>query len=144
MELGEKSSVPQKDSDLIKEIIPPSAVEKIARDIVETSLKIKSREKILIFYDPAGQVLVDKINELCKEKGAEVSFYKRDYEEEIDILKKGDRKEINHYFQEQKEKMDEADKVVLVRALENPNKIKELSDKEKEIYNQKLGKIHQR
>ena len=83
MELGEKSSVPQKDSDLIKEIIPPSAVERIARDIVETSLKIKSREKILIFYDPVGQVLVDKLNEFCKEKGAKVSFYKRDYEKEI-------------------------------------------------------------
>jgi aminopeptidase len=144
MGLEEKLLISPESPNLIKEIMPPEAIEKIARDIVETSLKIKPQEKVLIFYDTGSQPLVEKLEKLCQGKEAQVDFYQRDFEKEIEIVRNGSQEEIDTYFQEQKEKMDQADKLVLARALENPELRDELSDEENKIYMEKLDKIHRR
>src|SRR3989344_8375954 len=63
-----------------KNVIPPfrqDLVSKIAKDMVEVCAKLKSGQKVIIFYDAPGGQLAETVAELSSRKGARVWYYVR-------------------------------------------------------------------
>ncbi|MFA5770250.1 MAG: aminopeptidase [Patescibacteria group bacterium] len=122
----------------------PQSVERIATSMVESAAKVKPGQKVLLWFDPNGLELVQAINKKCLEKGAEVSYFMRDLDVDVEEVSQLKPKEVKGYFFQQKKLMDHADNIIIVRAPENPEVLSRLSKENLKAYEDAYEATHKR
>ena len=66
-------------------VMDESAIEPIARAMVDISASIREGDTALVFYDPGGALLARRVARLSSEKGARVLYIQRDQALEAEI-----------------------------------------------------------
>lgn len=122
----------------------PASVERIATSMVESAAKVKPGQKVLLWFDPNGLELVQAINKKCLEKGAEVSYFMRDLDVDVEEVGQLKSNEVVGYFSQQKKLMEEAENVIIVRAPENPEALAQLSKANLKAYEDAYEDVHKR
>jgi len=80
----------------------------------------------------------------CLAKGADVSFFMRDLDEDARAIPTLNQAEIKERFVEEKELMDEADKILIVRGPENPEALSVIPEELLKAYNKAYNEAHHR
>ena len=106
-----------------KNVIPPfrqDLVSKIAKDMVEVCAKLKSGQKVIIFYDAPGGQLAETVAELSSRKGARVWYYVRNMNIDRTLATFMNNRDIARSQTFLDIQLHEADVVFLIRAAEDP------------------------
>lgn len=131
-------------SETLVDSLLTKAIHNTAAAMVEESLDIQENQKVLIWFDPAGMPLVKEMYLCCLAKGADVSFFMRDLDEDARVIPDFDHKQIKAMFTEEKRLIEEAEAILIVRGPENPEALSVVPEELLEAYNQASKKAHHR
>lgn len=121
-----------------------AAIHNTARAMVEQSVGVRSGQKVLFWFDATGLPLIKEMYQACLAKGATVSFYLRDFEEDARLLPTLTPEQIKARFAEEKRLVNEADAILLVRGPENPEAMSSVPADKLKVYNEARSDAHQR
>lgn len=102
------------------------AVHNTARAMVELSLNVKEGQNVLVWFDPTGMPLVKEIYNACLAKGANVSFFERNLDEDAQVVPTLNEDGVRQRFAEEKRLVDSAEAILIVRGPENPEALKDV------------------
>ena len=120
------------------------SIKHTASAIVNEAAKVKKGQKVLIWFDTPGIKLVKDIVLKCDEVGADVKFFRRDYECDANLLKYLDEYEIKHMFDNEAGLMDWAENVILIRNPKDPEAMGKAPKDKVGLYMKRYGEVHQR
>lgn len=126
------------------------AIKNTAAAMVEEAAKIQPGQKVLLWFDAPGQQsiqnlhLVKELYLRCLAKGAEVSFFMRDLDQDAQIITQLTTDGIRHLFDEEDKLINEADVMLIIRGPEHPEVMKTVDQELKSAYHSRYAEIHQR
>ena len=91
-------------------------VQKIAKDWVTISAKVKKSDNVYILYDIGGRQLAMEVAKLCALQGCRVVYRVRDLDLDATLLENLDEKHIYRYNQYLDQEIMNSDTVFLIRA----------------------------
>lgn len=115
-----------------------------ARAMVEDAAGVKEGQKVLLWFDEPGIQLVQQLNLACLARGAQVSYFQRDLDEDALVIPTLSPEEITSRFNEEERLINEAEVVLIVRGPNNPEAMKNVPPELKSIYTQRYSKVHDR
>lgn len=119
-------------------------IHNIAVAIAEDAAKVQAGQKVLLWYDRPGQQLVKELHLRCLAVGAEVRFFRRDYEGDAVALPDLDEEGIQRMFDQEEKLMDWADNVLIVRNPANPEVMTPVSSDKQKFYRKRYSEVHER
>lgn len=120
------------------------ALHNTARAMVEQSLDVQPGQNILLWFDQTGLPLIKELYTACQAKGATVTFFERDLDEDARIIPTLSPPEIQEYFSQQKQLVDAADGILIVRGPENPEAMKDVPKELLAAYSAGYNEVHER
>lgn len=120
------------------------SIRNTAAALVEDAAKVKSGQKVLIWFDAPGIELVKEMNLRCQALGAEVKFYMREYEEDAAALENLDQEGIHHMFDEESELINWADNMLIVRNPEDPEAMGRAPKDKAKMYADRYSQVHEK
>lgn len=127
------------------------AVHNIASSMVNQAAKVQEGEDVLIWFDPPGMPLVNELYKECLAKGANVSFYQRDLDEDArqaTILPlyppehDPEAPSVSTIHKREKELIASSQKMLLVRGAEHPEVEDKIPEDRKKIYKDGYWEAH--
>lgn len=119
-----------------------TAIRNTAGAIVEDAGKVKSGQKVLVWFDAPGIELVQQIDLRCKALDAEIRFFMRDYEGDAAALADLDEAGVRDMFDEEAGLMDWAENVLIVRNPEDPEAMGRAPKDKAAVYMQRYSEVH--
>jgi aminopeptidase len=120
------------------------ALHNTAAAIVEDAARVKAGQKVLIWYDGPGQRLVKETYLRCLAVGADVRFFRRDFEGDAAELPDLDENGIKGMFDQEEELMNWAENVLIIRNPEDPEAMKGVDSEKQTQYNHRYSEVHKR
>lgn len=111
-------------------------VDKIARDMVEISAKVRPGENVLIFFDFGGKQLALKLAEYSLKRGARVYYLIRDMDLNAVILKDSSEKDIARFYSFDNSKFYEAEVTFLIRCPRDEFVFENIEGEKLKIFNE--------
>lgn len=119
-------------------------MKRTASTILSTSLKMKSGERLFVYYQPQGKMLLDKVTTLAREMDIEVFSFPYSHKEQADLIRSGDQTKIDQYATSQMEILNQAnpDAILNIIALENCSGFEGI-EKERAAFSIKMSPFYQ-
>lgn len=114
----------------------------IARSIVRDAASIIADTKVLIWYDEPASDLADLVEIECNKLNAPTKRFLRELEKDVIQVKKADISIIEKLFEEEKQKLDASDHVIILRGPRNPEILGTLSKEKYKAYFDAYEKVH--
>lgn len=120
------------------------AIHNTARAMVEQSIRIQPGQNVLLWFDPPGLPLVKEMYHACMAKGANVSFFMRDLELDAQEISSLSPQDVKTRFDEERNLIEQANAVLLVRNSENPEALSVLPSDLMGAYQEGYKNAHHR
>lgn len=117
------------------------ALTEIAAALVD-SVKVGLSDKVLIWHDSPRNYLVDAVAEQCARFGANVSFFERDLDRDAELVPRLEVPDIHQYFARERELIDAANKMIIIRSPRDETVISTLPDEHGQAYKKAYRQAH--
>ena len=108
-------------------------IQKIAKDMVEISAKVKPSDSVLIYYDIDGRDLAKEIALLCSKQGCRVWYRVREMEMEAILATNQTDRNIARHLGFTDNEIFQADTVFMIRAPKDPSIMQTVPDEKMRI-----------
>ena len=119
-----------------------TALDAAAETLIK-AVNVGLEDNVLIWFDEPGNPLVDRVIERCEELASNVETFKRDLAKDLREVSKLTPDQVADYFTEERELVNRATKIIIVRGPEDPEIISQLPKPLKDKYDEEYADIHE-